>query len=363
VLVHKCAFEIPELLLECGRRLKNVRVGYETYGELNEARDNAILICHYFTGSSHAAGRYHESDPEPGYWEPLIGPGKAIDTDRFYVVSVDSLCNLNAKHPQVMTTGPRSIDPSTGKPYGASFPVVTIGDFVEVQMRLCSSLGLPQLYAVAGPSMGALQALEWTARYPEFVGRAICAISAGLKLEPYLIAQLNTWCAPIRLDPNFQNGNYADDEEPRAGLAQAFKLVTLDALHPTGVRRLFARRWADREKNPLHSLDHLYSVENALEQTATDRARFADANSFLRIARAVQLFSIEERKERLRARYLFLPASSDILMFPFYSENAVAELRKLGLEATSFTIEGDGGHLDGLNAIGQASDVVREFLA
>jgi homoserine O-acetyltransferase/O-succinyltransferase len=362
MIVEKKRFVVPELLLYSGQRLQSVQIGYETYGELNERGDNAVLIAHYFTGTSHAAGRYRESDAEPGYWDALIGPGKPIDTRRYFVLSCDSLCNLNIGSPDVITTGPASINPATGRPWGSAFPVVTVGDFVEAQNALADHLGIRRFHAVAGPSMGAIQSLEWAARYPEKVERVIAAISCGLSTEPFLIALLNAWCSPILLDPNFRRGDYHNGPAPLAGLTEALKLVTLTALHDGWARRLFGRRPADKDKAPHTDPGQLFAIESALQQTAAARAAIADANSFLRLAKAVQLFSIEDRKDDLRSKFLFLPAESDLLMFPRYAESGAAALSALGLNVQTHVIKGDGGHLDGLNSIGQASGAVRAFM-
>ena len=170
-LVKKQRFELASFTTQNGAELKQVQVGWEAYGQLNADKSNVILITHYFSGTSHAAGRYQAKDAAPGYWDAIIGPGKAIDTNRFYVISVDTLANANVKDPHVITTGPASINPATGKRYGLSFPVVTITDFVEVQKALLDSLGIHKLHAVVGASMGSFQAIEWAQRYPERVQR------------------------------------------------------------------------------------------------------------------------------------------------------------------------------------------------
>lgn len=362
MLVRKKIFRLPELLLQCGRTLREVEIGYETYGTLNEKGDNAIFIAHYFSGTSHAAGRYTEADAEPGYWDAVIGPGKAFDTNKFFIVSADSLSNVNAKVPTVVSTGPSSIDPATGFAYGSSFPVVTIGDFVTTQKALCDALGIKHLHTVAGPSMGALQSFEWAARYPDFVDRVIAVVAAGLATEPYLISQIQLWSAPIWLDPNFRGGDYYGQAEPLEGLRQSLKLVTFTALHQDWAQRIFQRRVGDRSADPATDLKGRFAIDQALDETANTRAYMTDANAFLRTARAVQLFSIRERKDRLRARFLFVPAASDLLMQRSYIDRAMKELRDLKLSVDEFVIEGDGGHLDGLNRIAQASDAIRAFL-
>lgn len=362
-LVIKRVFTLPELEIESGNTLRNVQIGYETYGHLNAQRDNAILIAHYFTGTSHAAGRYHPSDVESGYWDSIIGPGKAIDTDRFFIIAVDCISNINTGNPMVFTTGPMSINHETGKPYMGDFPIVTIGDFVRSQYALCRYLELPNLYAVAGPSMGAMQALEWAARFPEFVTRVIGIIGGGLHTEPYLIALLRQWCAPIYLDPEFKNGFYDPLNPPQAGLAAALELVTLTALSPQWANRAFARRAASAETPPENHLANMFSVENALAVTAKSRAQIADANSFLRIAKAVQLFDVTPLKDRLKARILWIHAKRDLLLFPEYAERGITSLRALGLDVTTYQLDTDGGHLDGLGEIKAASTEISKFLA
>lgn len=362
MIVQKKTFRIPELKLQSDAVLHDVQVGYETFGTLNAEGTNAILVCHFFSGTSHCAGRYHESDPEPGYWDAIIGPGRAIDTDRFFVVSSDVLSNVNAKAEVVVSTGPSSINPKTGRVYGSTFPIVTIGDFVTVQKQLVDSLGVRRLHAVCGPSMGSLQTYEWCVRYPEFVERAMPVICPGLSAEPYLISMLQQWCQPIFDDPDFQNGDYyGTGREPLHGLAQAFKLITYTALHQDWANRLFGRRLAG-DGDPLREMSARFAIDKHLDDAGALRARTCDANAVLRIARANQLFSIEDRKDRLRARFLMIPASSDLLMTPKMAERGAEALRKLGCDVQVHVLEGDGGHLDGLNLIGQASDVIRKFM-
>jgi homoserine O-acetyltransferase len=154
MIVKKQTLELDHLELFCGATFKRVRLGYETYGSLSPAKDNAILICHYFSGTSYAAGRYRETDEVSGYWDAVIGPDKPFETDRYFIVSSDILCNLNVKGPKVVTAGFVPINPETGRPYGMSFTIVTIRGFINVQHAVIRSLGIERLHAVAGPSMG-----------------------------------------------------------------------------------------------------------------------------------------------------------------------------------------------------------------
>ncbi|HEX7534019.1 MAG TPA: hypothetical protein VF343_02095 [Syntrophales bacterium] len=176
-LVVKKVFEMKAYTTVAGQKIAPVRVGYETYGTLNKNKDNVILICHHFSGTSHAAGKYSPTEKVPGYWDSVIGSGKAFDTDKYFIISTDTLCNINTKDPMVTTTGPASINPATGKPYGMSFPVITIRDMVRIQNALIKSLGITKLKSVAGASMGAIQSLEWAVSYPEVVEKVIPVIA------------------------------------------------------------------------------------------------------------------------------------------------------------------------------------------
>jgi homoserine O-acetyltransferase/O-succinyltransferase len=203
--VQKRVFEAGRYQTRGGATIPNVRIGYQTMGTLNAAGDNAVLIAHFFTGNSHAFGRLAAGGPV-GWWDAIIGPGKPIDTDRFFAVAADTLVNLNVADPHTTTTGPATINPDTGRPWGMTFPVVSMRDFVEVQKRLLNSLGVRRLALVAGPSNGGLQAMEWAAAYPEMIERVMPAIAADV--DAWLQGWLDIWEAPIRLDPNWREGDY-----------------------------------------------------------------------------------------------------------------------------------------------------------
>lgn len=362
MIVQKRSFDIPKLQLECGEVLENARIGYETCGELNADGTNAILVAHYFSGSSHCAGRFHQTDQTAGYWDSIIGEKKAIDTSKYFVLSCDSLCNLFPSDSNIITTGPATLNPSTGRPFGSRFPVVSIGDFVASQRLVAEHLGIKRFHAVTGPSMGAMQAMEWAVQFPNDVERVIAVISPGLSAEAYLIARLNSWCCPIYLDPDFQGGNYTDGVKPLAGVRQSFKLVNLDSVHIGWAKREFGRAWAKPTLDPATSLKNDFAIERFLDEIGALRADLVDANSILRLVRALQNFSIEDRIDRLRARFLFIPAKSDLLMFPQYSLEAAEKLRSIGVAADVHILEGDGGHLDGLTAIARAGNTIANFL-
>jgi homoserine O-acetyltransferase/O-succinyltransferase len=363
LVTEKKVFELPSYTTFGGKTIKQVKFGYETYGKLNAAGDNAVFIAHFYSGNSHAAGKYKASDVTPGYWDSIIGPGKAIDTDKYFVVSADTLSNLNTKDPMVTTTGPSSINPDTAKPYGMSFPVIAMRDSVRVHKALVDSLGVKKLQAVAGASGGSIQAMEWTVLYPDFVDRAIAVISPGLSISPWVIGLLDLWVAPIKADPKWNNGDYYATGEPLDGIALALKTVTITARHWGWAEKTFGYKLADAAKPPADAVSNLFMIEDTLTKTGIARAKTTDANNKIYMAKANQLFNIEDDAAKIKAKVLFVPAASDLVFPPEMSQKAAAKLRGLGKTAEVFVIEGDGGHLDGVLAIAKASDAIRGFMA
>jgi homoserine O-acetyltransferase/O-succinyltransferase len=364
LITKKQVFELPSFTTQSGRTLKNVKVGWESYGTLNADKSNAILICHFYTGSGHAAGKYNEADKAAGYWDAIIGPGKAIDTNKYYVFSSDTLVNLSPADPNVTTTGPASIDPDTSKPYGMNFPVVSMRDLIEVQKKLVDSLGIKKLHMVAGPSMGGLQTYEWAAAYPDMVGRMMPIISSA-EADAGLIAWLDIWAMPIRLDPNWNNGDYYGKEPPLAGLAQALKVVTLHAQTNAWATAAFGPKWAKEGDSPLKAFSNRYAAEVTLDNVGAGRAKTSDANSFLYLARANQLFA-EGAAERMKALKAptFMAYSPGDLVFPADSVKRTAEAIKANGAAVEIVeLKGNRGHLDGVLNIKQAEAAIAAFVA
>lgn len=369
--VQKHRFVLHQFKTQQGAVIEQVQIGWEAYGKLNADKSNVILITHHFSGSSHAAGRYQASDAVPGYWDSIIGPGKAIDTNRFYVISSDTLVNLNAFDPTVITTGPASINPATGKPYGLDFPLVTIADFVEVQKALLDSLGIRQLYAVAGPSMGSFQALEWASRYPERVQRVIPAIGTAF-IDSYTALKLQRWAEPILLDPNWQQGNYyhskaqPNQAQPSQGLTYALAAVTLDAMHPLAMAKQFTAPAQDRSaqqdiRTPLLAQQQLLAL-------AQSRSKLMDANHLLYLVRASQLWRVglgddwQQAIRRIKAPVLWLPARNDLLLTPAMATTSQQALQRSSNNQLAL-IDGESGHLDGLRHINSQQQLIRQFLA
>ena len=355
-------FELGAYRCTSGESLEDVRVGYETYGTLSPEKDNVILVCHYFSGDAHAAGQASDTYPLPGWWDTAIGPGKVLDTDRYFIVASNTLANLNACDGHTITTGPASLNPDTGKTFGLDFPLVTVADFVHVQKRLLDHLGIKQLAAVAGPSGGSAQAIQWSVEYPEMVPRVIAAISPGLYIHPYAAAMMECWVQPILADPDWNEGRYDPASPPIKGMTQALRLLTLTALSYDVVGE-FGYAAADQTRHPADSLSNGFKADAMLDEIASARANILDANSFIYMVRAFKLYDVRDHLHKSQARYLFLPVETDMVFPPHLSETAVATLRADGLDAELFMLKSNGGHLDGLTQMDQARGIVGEFLA
>lgn len=370
LLVQKQRFTLDSFNTENGQTIAPLQVGWEAYGTLNADKSNVILITHFFSGTSHAAGKYHADDAAPGYWDAIIGPGKAIDTNKFYVISSDTLVNANVFDSNVITTGPASIDPATGKPYGLRFPVVTIGDFVEVQKALLDSLGINKLHAVIGPSMGSFQAIEWAVRYPDKVARLIPVIGSAY-VDTYSAIKLQRWAYPILQDPAWNNGDYYDQGQPWQGLNTALAYITQDALHPDGFNPRYPEISTDNDMH--HNIRALPQAWQQLLTQAQQRAAKQDANHILYLVRASQLWRAgmgragmgdnwQQALSRVKASTLFLPASGDLLLPPALSQHSAKVMTAAGNSAQYAEIPGSFGHLDGVVNIGAVAEQIRSLL-
>ncbi|MDO5613733.1 MAG: homoserine O-acetyltransferase [Paracoccus sp. (in: a-proteobacteria)] len=365
-LVEKQEFTLTDFQTRGGETIPEMRLGYETYGTLNEARDNAILIPHFFSGTSHAAGKYADSDPAPGYWDAIIGSGKPIDTDRFFVVSVDTPVNLGAHDPNVITTGPATVNPATGQPWGMDFPVMTIGDFVDTQKGLMDQLGIEKWHAVMGASMGGLQSYEWAASYPDRLERVIPVIASGYA-NADLIAWLDVWAAPIKVDPNWNGGDYYGGDAPLAGLSAALKTLTLHANSAEWANASFGRSPAG-DSAP-QARDGQFAVQAALDAAGAARAQIADANHFLYLVKANQLFvagpsegGIYDGLLAIEVPALLIYSEDDLVFPPDAVRETAAIIGSDGTPVQTVRITGGRGHLDGVLHIGQAGEQIRAFL-
>ncbi|WP_114418814.1 E22 family MetX-like putative esterase [Marinospirillum perlucidum] len=364
--VEKKQFVVEDFTTFTGKTLPEVKFGWESWGQLNERRDNAILVTHYFSGSSHAAGYYSEEDKLPGYWDHLIGPGKPLDTDRFFIFSCDTLVNQEPFNPQVITTGPASINPDTGKLWGLDFPVVTIADFVAAQKALLDSLGIDKLHAVIGPSMGSLQALQWAVDFPGRVERMVSVIGMG-EADAWTCMGLQQWAEPILADPNWNQGDYYEAEPPLQGVLQTLMQINHQALSPELINRTFFQHHP-LEPGPLDSIREDYRMIQRFRADCLERAKLADGNHLLYLVRANQTFLAGQGKtldaglEKIQAKCLFLPATADQLLPPRLALKVHQQLLVQGKSSQYQEIQGSWGHLDGIYSISTQAETLRRFL-
>jgi homoserine O-acetyltransferase len=384
-LVETRFLDLPRpLRLDCGRELSGVRIAYETYGELSPARDNVVLVCHALSGDAHAAGYSRAPSAEStrdgfgaddrdgstgkslGWWDGMIGPGKAFDTDRYFVVSTNLLGGCRG------TTGPSSIDPDTGRPYGSAFPVITVADMVRAERAFLDELGLPRLAAVAGGSLGGMQAFEWAVTYPDQVD-AIVAIASTHAIQPQGVAWNAIARNAIMADPAWQGGDYyGTGRKPDAGMGVARMVGHITYLSAVSLGTKFGRRlqFADDIRYTLR--DPEFEVENYLRYQADSFVRRFDANTYLYTSRALTYFdlarqygrgSLERALRDVRARTLLIAFSSDWLYPPAGSEELAAALRALGKPVDLHVIEAPYGHDCFLLEEARQTPMIQDFLA
>lgn len=347
--VHR--FYVPQFTFEAGVTLP-VEIGYETYGALNADKSNGILLCHFFSANSHAASG--DEGGEAGWWEGLIGPGRAFDTQRFFILCPNVLCNVQAHHPQVITTGPASIHPQSGEKYGLSFPQVTIRDFVRVQRLLLHSLGIKRLFCVAGPSMGGMQAMQWAVDFPEEVERVLLVISGG-RTPPF------TSVSPLQL------GIDAILADPVNGLNVAAKAMTIQARCPS----FATKAWGYAVASPQKTGDvQPLPFQEELDRLVRERLTGVDPLHWVYISRACQLYNLargyssyEDALQRVRAKVMAIPCSSDLLFPPEESRDLVNRLRRLGKQAACVEFVTDNGHLAGVYECEKISGPISAFLS
>ncbi len=348
--------------LESGATLSPVTLAYETYGELNAEGTNAILICHALSGSGHAAG-YHEGDKKPGWWEDCIGPGKAFDTNRYFVICSNVLGSCYG------STGPMEINLETGKPYGLRFPVVTIGDMVRAQVKLIDYLGIDQLFCVAGGSMGGMQVLQWAAHHPERVKAAIPLASTG-RHSPMLIALSEVGRQAIYADPHWQHGDYYDQaQKPDDGLAVARMVGHITYLSDESMHMKFGRRLQNREKFG-YEFQTEFQVESYLKYNGNNFTRRFDANSYLYVTKAMDYFDLTEPTGTLAGsfvhsadiKFLVVSFTSDWLYPTYHSKDMVAALTAVGADVTFLDIESSWGHDAFLLEVETMTELLSSFL-
>jgi homoserine O-acetyltransferase len=361
MIVETQFVRFDSLSLDCGATLSPVDVAHETYGALNAARSNAILILHALSGDAHAAGISHESG-KPGWWDNMIGPGKAFDTDKYFVICSNVLGGCRG------TTGPSSINPATGAPYAMSFPVITIADMVRLQKTLVDHLGIQRLLAVTGGSMGGMQALQWAVAYPDQVAAAI-PIATTARHSAQQIAFDEVGRQAIMADPDWNEGNYYGGQPPARGLSVARMVGHITYMSDESMREKFGRRLRDKDKFGFDfSVD--FEVESYLRYRGSQFVLRFDANSYLYITKALDYFdaaegcaSLAEAFRPTQARFLVVSFTSDWLYPSYQSQEIVKALRSLNRDVAYCELASNYGHDAFLVDIGEQTEVVRGFLA
>jgi homoserine O-acetyltransferase len=359
VEAHVVSFDA--ISLDGGATLAPVDVAYETYGVLNARKSNAILILHAFSGDAHAAGISPETG-KPGWWDNMIGPGKAFDTNKYFVICSNVLGGCRG------TTGPASINPATGCPYGMAFPVITIRDMVRLQKMLIDHLGIPRLLSMSGGSMGGMQALEWAVSYPESVVSAI-PIASTARHSAQQIAFNEVGRQAIIADPDWCDGNYYSGKPPARGLAVARMVGHITYMSDDSMREKFGRRL--RGKNSFgYDFDVDFEVESYLRYRGNEFVNRFDANSYLYITKAMDYFdltngngSLAAAFERAQARFLVISFSSDWLYPSYQSQEIVRALRSRNVDVAYCELPSNYGHDAFLVDVGEQTELVRGFLA
>jgi homoserine O-acetyltransferase/O-succinyltransferase len=343
--------EDEPFVLESGATLGPVTLAYETYGRLNAERSNAVLIVHALSGGAHAAGL--DEQGRTGWWDDCIGPGKAFDTNRFFVICSNVIGGCYG------STGPASIDPATGRPYGLRFPVVTVGDMVRAQLRLIDYLGIARLLTVAGGSMGGMQALEWAAHHPNRVASAI-PLATTARSSPMLIAFSEVGRQAIYADPNWKKGNYyANGSRPDAGLAVARMVGHITYLSEQSMHHKFGRRLQSRERFG-YEFETEFQIESYLVHKGLAFTQRFDANAYLYITKALDYFDLSQSVDRSNGeaagslaaafagsagvKFLVVSFTSDWLYPSYHSKEMVSALTAAGADVTYLDIQSSWGH-------------------
>jgi homoserine O-acetyltransferase len=352
-----------EMVLESGARVGPLTLAYETCGTLNEDKNNVILILHALSGDSHVAGYYTPEDEKPGWWDNMVGPGKGIDTDKYFIVCSNIIGSCMG------SSGPCTINPKTVLPYGLDFPVVTIGDMVEAQKALIDHLGVKKLLAVVGGSIGGMQVLEWCARYPEMVSAAV-PLASTTKHSALAIAFNEVARQSIMVDPNWNNGEYYFGPKPDMGLAVARMVGHITYLSDESMRLKFGRRLQDKSDFSFN-FDADFQVESYLRYQGKKFVERFDANSFLYITKASDYYDLGQQHgdgsevkafSKMAAAFLVVSFTSDWLYPTYQSRAMVKAMKKTGLDVSFCEIEAEWGHDAFLLPNERLTSVIRGFL-
>ncbi|PID57082.1 homoserine O-acetyltransferase [candidate division KSB3 bacterium] len=349
----------PErLLLESGETFGPITIAYECYGELNEDKSNAILLMHAFSGDAHAAG-YHEGDRKPGWWDDMIGPGKAFDTDVYFVLCSNVLGGCQG------STGPADINPESGKPYGLDFPLIAIEDMVRCQKRLVEHFGIRQLLSVAGGSMGGMQVLAWLVMFPDMIRSAI-PIATTIKHSPQQIAFNEVGRQAVMADPNWNSGNYYAGDPPARGLAVARMIGHITYMSDRSMEAKFGRQRKDSGTSCKFTTD--FEVEGYLNYRGDSFVRRFDANSYLYISKAMDHFDASGGKpfqkalKGVEARIMVIAFKSDWLYPAYQTQEIMKACKRAGLETTYCEVDSSYGHDAFLLEVDEETHLISHFL-
>lgn len=343
VAPQRARFDAP-LALRSGRTLPRFELVYETYGTLNRDHSNAVLVCHALSGSHHVAGTYADQPGNVGWWDNLIGPGKPLDTDKFFVIGVNNLGGCYG------STGPASVDPATGRRWGADFPFVTVEDWVNTQALLADRLGIERFAAIIGGSLGGMQAMSWTLQYPERVGHALL-IACAPKLTAQNIAFNEVARQAILKDPDFHGGHYYEHGVvPARGLAQARMVGHITYLSDDSMDEKFGRRL--RHGKPVYSYDVEFEVESYLRYQGDKFSGFFDANTYLLTTKALDYYdpaaahdgNLTAALSSARAKFLVVSFTTDWRFSPQRSKEIVNALLHGGKQVSYAEIDCAAGH-------------------
>ena len=352
-----------EMILESGAKLGPITLAYETYGSLNKRKDNVVMVFHALSGNSHAAGYYSENDKKPGWWDNMVGPGKGIDTYKYFVVCSNIIGSCGG------STGPSSINPKKKRRYALDFPLITISDIVRTQKALIDYLGIKKLLCLVGGSIGGMQAIEWAVLYPEMV-KSVIPIASTCKRSALSIGLSEAQRQAIMADPNWNQGNYYEKDLPEKGLALARMIGHISYLSEESMQRKFGRRLQDNNAFK-YEISPDFEVENYLHYQGKKFVDRFDANSYLYITKASDYFDFGEQKgkgsltkafSRTSAKYLVISFTSDWLYPTTQSKEMVRAMKKAGLDVSFCEIETDFGHDSFLLAHDQLTKLISGFI-
>jgi homoserine O-acetyltransferase len=347
-----------EMVLESGKKLGPITIAYETYGRLNENGDNAVMVLHALSGDAHAAG-FHKGDKKPGWWNDMIGPGKAFDTEKYFIICSNVIGGCKG------STGPSSLNEKTGKPYGLEFPLITISDMVNAQKYLLDHLGIDRLLCVVGGSMGGMQVLQWVASYPERILSAI-PMATALKHSPQQIALNEVGRQAVMSDPDWRGGDYYGRSQPERGLALARMIGHITYMSDESMENKFSRKLKNSSYN--FSFKPEFEVEGYLHYRGDSFVKRFDANSYLYITKALDYFDLSSIDKflpgdrKIDTRFLVIAFKSDWLYPSYQSREIVRQLKTKRLDVTYCEINSNYGHDAFLLEFAEETRLIGHFL-